>query len=208
MTLTYDAERAKRAVQFLVDSSYFVHHVTKLRTTVVKPRALPFKDEAEILNELLLIGRQNPKALENLIELAMFKRANKGSYQQQYMATKRARDRKVIQLEELLVGRKLKLDERVQLLQKQYDMWNRQREQFVAKLGDISWQERNESLKEFWTAREQELMDLITEAQKTLERTATRRKVVKVEAAPPKTDFGAKLKDAVRGRGKLTLHKK
>ena len=72
--IKFDVARARQAVQYLVDTNYFSHHLRKLRSTVEKPRALPFKGEAEVLNELLLIGRQNLDAMEKLVALAEFKR--------------------------------------------------------------------------------------------------------------------------------------
>jgi hypothetical protein len=122
--VAYDLERARKAVQFLVDSSYFAHHIKKLRSTVHKPRSMPFKDDSEVLNELLTIGRQNLQAMENLIQVAEIKRDDRNAYQRQYMAAKRQRDRKVIELEEVMVGKRLSVDERAKVLLRQYGVWN------------------------------------------------------------------------------------
>lgn len=203
--IEYNEKRAQAAVQFLVDSSYSVHHITKLRSTVTKPRAMPFKDDAECLNELLVIGRQNLKAMENLIELAEFKRGNKASYQREYMAAKRQRDRKVIELEQQLVGRKLTLDQRNALLQKQYVIWHKERDQLLKKFNG-SWVERNALLKDFWATKESEIDQLLAEAKQTLDHVVKRKRVVIVERQP-KTVLGAKLKEALAGRNKLTRRK-
>lgn len=192
--MKYDARRAREAVQFLVNSPYFIHHVAKLRTTVKKPRALPFKDAAEPLNELLVIGRQNPQAMENLIEVAQSKRDDRNDYQRHYMAAKRQRDRKVIQLEELLAGKTLTNDQRNHLLHRQYQVWNKERGQYLTKQGDVSWLERNEKIREFWHRKEAEIDALIEEAQKNPHK---RKRVVVVEKQP-KTDFGRKLQKAVK----------
>lgn len=203
--ITYDSKRAQAAVQYLVDSSYYIHHVTKLRNTVAKRRALPFKGEAEPLNKLLVIGRQNQTALENLIELAEFKRSHKASYQRDYMAAKRQRDRKAIELESLLVGRKLTVDERNTLLLKQYDVWNRELDHLLKELTG-PWRDRNEARRQFWATKEKELDLLIVEAQRTLDHTAKRKRVVVVERQP-KTVLGAKLKDALATRKKLSVRR-
>jgi hypothetical protein len=204
--LTYNAQRATKAVQFLVDSSYFSHHVTKLRSTVKKPRAMPFKGEAEVLNELLVIGRQNLHAMENLIAVAKGKRTPRGEYQAQYMAQKRLRDRKVVQLESILAGRKLNLDERVQVIQKQYDVWNRELERILAEQ-NTGWKDRNEVRRLFWTKKEEELDALIVEAQAQAERTVQRKRQVVIEKKDPKTLLGQRLQEAMTGK-KLTLRKK
>lgn len=192
----YDLKRAKKAVQYLVDTTYFGHHLRKLRSSVAKPRALPFKDEAECLNELLRIGRQNLQAMENLIEVAQFKRDPKHNYQKEFMAAKRQRDVKVIKLEELLQGKKLTLDERRKLLLKQYETWRKEKEQFLASKGDISWAEKNALTKEFWLTREQDIEQLIEEAQKAQEGFRKHKRVV--EVTPPKqTVMRQKMKEAL-----------
>lgn len=195
--IAYDKSRAKQAVQFLVDSSYFHHHVTKLRNTVEKPRALPFKDDAETLNELLLIGRQNLQAMENLIAVAEYKRTNKNDYQRQYMAAKRQRDRKVLLLEELMSGKPVAKEHRKAVLEHQYVVWNKERDALLKRNTDADWTKRNQLLKSFWDSKELELDGLIEEARKSgpVKRSAKRVVVVKQE---PKTAFGKALANAVK----------
>lgn len=197
--MEYDLSRARRAVQYLVDSPYFHHHVKKLSTTVVKPRSMPFKDEAECLNELLAIGRQNEAAMRNLIEVAEAKRSDKNDYQRQYMAAKRKRDRKVIELEELMTGKKLTIDERTALVQRQYAVWAKERTQYLAKHADRSWAELNEQKRIFWERKEHELDALIREARES--GPIKRKYVVNVEREP-KTGFGKALAAAVKPRGR------
>ena len=138
----------------------------KLRSTLPKPRSLPFRGEFEVLNELLIIGRQSMVAFENLIKLAEFKRdgGDKSSYQREYMATKRQRDRKVIALEEALTGKKLDLDGRRKLLLRQYAVWNRERDEMLKSVQDKSWADRNAAIREFWERKEHELDLLQAEA--------------------------------------------
>lgn len=164
--ITYDAVRARKAVQHLVDTSYFLHHLRKLRSTLAKPRSLPFRGEFEVLNELLVIGRQSPEAFENLIKLAEFKRdgGDKSSYQREYMASKRQRDRKVIALEEALTGKKLDLEGRRKLLLRQYAVWNKERDEMLKSVQDRSWADRNAAIREFWERKEHELDLLQAEA--------------------------------------------
>lgn len=163
--ITYDRERTKQAVQHLVDSSYFSHHLKKLRANIHKPRALPFRGKFEVLNELLIVGRQSQEAFENLIKLAEFKRDHdKSSYQREYMAAKRQRDRKVIVLEEAMTGKKLNLEARRALLLKQYAVWNKERDALLKAIADRPWAERNAAIREFWQRKEHEIDLLQTEA--------------------------------------------
>jgi len=193
--IQYDLARAKMAVQFLVDSSYFHHHVKKLRNTVEKPRSMPFKEEAEALNELLVIGRQNIAAMENLITVAEVKRSDKNDYQRQYMAAKRKRDRKVFELEELMSGRPLNQTTRTKALKHQYAVWNKERDQFLASKKDMAWAQKNEALRGFWERKEAELDALIAEAKAS---GPVKRKYRVVVEQQPKTEFGKTLAAAVR----------
>lgn len=192
--IEYDLARARLAVQFLVDSSYFHHHIKKLRTTVEKPRSMPFKGDAEVLNELLIVGRQNPAAMENLIGVAEFKRSSKNDYQRNYMAAKRQRDRKVFELEELMTGKSLTQEARNKVLRRQYEIWNKEKTAYLKELGEVAWAERNEATRKFWERKEHELDALITEAKAS---GPIKRKYRVVVAKEPKTAFGKALVSAV-----------
>ena len=186
----YDLQRARQAVQILVDSPYCQHHIRRLRSTVKRPRALPFADALEPLNELLVLGRQNPAALENLIAVAELKRGDRNDYQRQYMAAKRVRDRKVIALEELMTGKRQDAEMRLELLQRQYAVWNREKAAFLKQFEALSWEERNQHTKEFWARREAEI-DALMEVARSRGGPTKRKRVVQVS---PETAFGEKLK--------------
>lgn len=193
--ISYDLVRARAAVQYLVDSSYFHQHTRKLRSTVGKPRSMPFKADAEVLNELLLIGRQNLQAMENLIEVAEVKRSGRNEYQRQYMAAKRQRDRKVVEFEERVLGKKLAPEARIQVLHRQYKVWNKERDALLAANPGLAWGDRNAKLKEFWDTKERELNALIEEAK--VNGPVKRKRVVRVPAAPT-SDFGRKLAEKLK----------
>src|SRR5579859_4830106 len=129
----YDHQRVRLAVQFLVDSPYFSQHVKKLHTLVKRPRALPFKDDAEPLNELLVMGRQDLQDMEKMIALTEHKRSDRNQYQAQFMAAKRARQRKIIKLEEMLAGRTLTVDARHKVLVRQSTIWEREKGQYLSR---------------------------------------------------------------------------
>jgi hypothetical protein len=188
--ISYDMERARQAVQYLVNSSYTHHHIKKLRSTVTRPRAMPFSGEIEFLNELLVIGRQNLQALENLIALVDSKHDSKGDYQRQYMAAKRKRERKVLLLEELMTGRPVLKEHRGDILHRQHLVWNKERDAQLAQWTDLNWADRNAKLKQFWDRKEAELDALIAEAR---EHGPIKRKRVVHVPKVPKTEFGKKL---------------
>lgn len=189
--LQYDVSRAKYAVQFLVDSPYAKHHVKRLRNVVQQPRALPFSGDAEVLNELLIVGRQSKTAMENLIEVAEFKRKQKPNYMTDFMRQKRARERKLVEIEEVGLGRKLTLDERVQLVQSTRDRWAREKQIHIEQRTEAhtiqfgtppNWATSNQFIKDFWQMKDLELDVLMERAKQfAAEQHHPRRYVVRVE---------------------------
>lgn len=171
--MKYDTERARAAVQYLVDTPYYPHRVKGLRTEVQRPRALPYKGEEEVLNELLVIGRQNLQAMENLIAVAEYKRnRTRGDYQRQYMADSRRRHRLAVQLEERRTGRKMDLDERVNFGQEIQDIWMSERDVYLAKRRDAFFIQFKEEpthedtrnfIAQFWEQKEKELQFMLNE---------------------------------------------
>lgn len=203
--MDYDVDRARKAVQFLVDTSFFSTVVAKLKKFVEKPRAFPYKADKEPLNELLKIGRQDRGALERLIAIAEFKRDDgvnrKQAYQREFMAKKYARDSKAIKLEEMLQGKKLNLEERRQLLVKQYDVWNKEKAEYLQMHGDLSWKERNTCIADFWQIKDNELDQLLEEAGKAqVKHELNKKKRVVVVNPPKETAIKQALKKALDRR--------
>jgi len=170
-----------------VESSYFHHHITKLKNALRRPRSLPFTGESEPLTELLVVGRQNPSALDKLLEIAEYKRDSRNDYQRQYMAAKRTRDRKVIKLESLLRGKDISTDERRKVLLKQYAVWNKEKDEYLAKDPEADWAQRNAMIRLFWETKDAELDELIAEAQSVLDKKLPKpHKKRTVTVMPPK----------------------
>lgn len=164
--LTYDVERAKQAVQYLVGSPYYKHHVRRLRNSLGKAVVQPFHGETEPLNELVVIGRQSAQALENLFKVVEGKRSAQGSYMRQFMATKRQRERKVVQVEEARQRRKLSLDERIEFLRTTYERWAKEKDEHVARCAlqyevqfgrSPAWAHKNEFIRDFWVHKDIQL---------------------------------------------------
>lgn len=190
--LTYSVDRAREALQFLVESTYAKHHIRKILTTVEKPRALPFKGDAETLNELLIIGRQSRAALTSLLELVEFKRDTKADKARSAMQERRLRERKVIELEAFLHDKKrYNLEERRKVLERQYGVWAREKEQHMNRAEqeyrrefghEPNWETRNSFIRDFWIQKDFELDSLLEEARKSAGLVKHKaRRVVKVE---------------------------
>ena len=198
--ITYNLERARSALQYLVDTPYFAQHIVRIESCILKPRSLPFKDAAEPLNELIVIGRQNRKALDNLLEVARSKRGSKGDYQREFMAAKRKRDRKAIHLEELLTGQALNLEARRHLLLRQYVIWNKEREQCLKSKQALDWDARNALLKEFWQTKEDELDKLLLEVTTVQGSFRKKKRAVKPVVVIPETKLATGLANALAKR--------
>jgi len=185
--IRYDLSRAKQAVQLLVDVSHFNDYVKTIKKNVARPRALPYKDDKEVINELLIIGRQDMKALDNLIAIAAFKRSapeeKKNEYQREFMAAKRKRDKAMCLLEETLTGRKLTAEKRRMLLLKQYQRWNAEKEKHLSLCGDISWAEKNAITKDFWYSKDLEIAKAQSEAYAAQVKAASKKKTAPVKVA-------------------------
>ena len=161
--MQYDVNRAKYALQFVVKSPYHSQLWRKVEAAAKKPRAMPFKDDQEPLNELVHIGRQSKAALDNLRVIIDRKRKGKNDYQRQYMEAKRRRDRKFIKLQELILGHAMTTDERRRALVEQYEHWHQGRDELLARLSEVSWDERNARLRDYWADIERDLDEALTE---------------------------------------------
>ena len=167
--ITYDLKRAKLATQYLVNATFSSHHIRKIWTAVGKPRSLPFKNDLEHLNELVLIGRQSVQALKNLLELVEFKRDDAAAYMREFMRAKRARDSKYILLLEYEKGEKFTQTEKRQILIEKYFHWNEEKRRFLERQGNLSYEEKNAALKLFWVEQERGLDEKLTRIREAVE---------------------------------------
>jgi hypothetical protein len=191
--MKYDLERARRAVEYLVATPYFPHRVKGLRNEVTKPRAKPYKDDAEPLNELLVIGRQNLQAMENLIAVAEYKRDNdRGEYQRKYMADMRRRHKLAAQLEERNTGHRMTLDERKDFALEIQAEWMEERDSYVARRQaqyiaqfntEPGFEDKRAFIEQFWEIRERELEAMLSEPSSPEHSLRKRKRVVQVNPA-------------------------
>jgi hypothetical protein len=203
--ISYDQQRAKAAVEYLVNTTYFPHRVRGLRTEVKRPRALPYKGDEEVLNELLVIGRQSEQAMENLIAVAEFKRdQDRNAYQRQYMAAQRRRFRWAVELEERRTGAKLGLDERNRLAHEVQAIWLEERDAYVERRaeqwiaqhgGEVSYDDRRIFIEQFWDQKNQELQAMLSEVPSADHVIRKKRRTVTVST--PTTVMGQALQKAI-----------
>jgi hypothetical protein len=126
------------------------------------------------------------------------------------MAAQRSRYKRIAQLEALLRGKPLTLDERQAAISKQYEVWNKEKDQFLSARSDLhltefgatpDWTARNAYTRSFWEMKDAELDALLAEAEKTLTKVAKRKRLVMV---PPtkQTQMAEKLLKVLDDRRK------
>jgi hypothetical protein len=155
--MEYNVERAKAAMNYLVRSQYYAQTWRKVVAAAQRGRSEPFTGEQETLNELVVIGRQNMQALENLYEVVKSKRHDKNDYQRQFMAAKRRRDGKAVKLQEAVGGARMTYEERREFLLSKYAEWHKARDKMLAQTPELEWDDRNAKIRDFWDAVERDL---------------------------------------------------
>lgn len=205
--MKYDLERARLAVEYLVRSRYFPQHVRGLRSAVKKPRALPYTGDEEVLNELLIIGRQSLQAMENLVAVAKVKRDDdRGEYQRRFMKEQRDRWRKLFKLEERATGRKLTLDERDRLAKEAQQQWLEERDAYIEARNtqfkiqynaEASFEDRLGFIATFWDNKVKELDAMLAEPPSQEHRIKRKKRTVVVSEPTDNTAMKLALKKLI-----------
>lgn len=167
----YDVGRATEAVQFLVNDPYAVNRYKTLRKAITQPRRLPYKDDAEVLNELIVIGRQSPIALEKLIAIVEFKRnLSEKTYMASFMAASRKRVKDALRVQEIMAGVAYNAEERYEAERKVKELWTAEKMSFIEEAerkyveatGEeaLPYDQRIEVNKAFWAKIDAELVDM------------------------------------------------
>ena len=200
--LTYDVERARRAVQYLVTYSYGKSKIRKLRNVVTLPRSMPFKGEEEVLNELLVIGRQCELAMENLIALALHKRPEPNEVSAVTMSQRRRREAIAINYLRVMTGVKFTLDEAKEKASQLQSQWQQEKvvyikqkliEHRIAHDKEMAAVGRNYTLSQaFWGMKDEELARMKDETRRILEQRAANKSRLTVVRAKDETSLEEK----------------
>ncbi|MFZ6731950.1 hypothetical protein ACO0LG_08535 [Undibacterium sp. Ji42W] len=218
LTVNYNVARATAAVQFLVNDSYAASRYKKLRSAVARPFVLPFKEEKEVLNELVLIGRQSPLALEKLIAIAEFKRnVDDKTYMATLMAAQRRRVKDALFVEQTMAGVKYTHEERYEAERRIRTNWSNERAMLLEqetkkheeKFGEpLPYETRREIIKLFWDRIDTLLVRLKKEAVEKSEQVRVAKKYkVEVDKHIPETEVARKLTAALEAAEKTKRNK-
>jgi hypothetical protein len=113
------------------------------------------------LNALLDVGLESRVAFEKLIKLTEAKRRQlpkqrRQDYQRELMAARRARVAKAIDLEELRHG-SMDTEARDKFAKAIQGRWAEARDKFIKGKGELTWDQRNEASREFWSGVDKKL---------------------------------------------------
>lgn len=206
--MTVDRTVLKEAVNFLIASRDYVALVKEIESIRDnwEDRRVYFGGDKECLNAVVQLAITDEDGYDRVRNLINEKRklvpeAKRNDYQREFMRQLRARVAKAIKIECIVEGRKhFTPDEKHERERRLRKVWADRKERFFADHGDLSWKERNHVAKIFWEGIDIELEQMMQDAQEMEgHRPIKKKRVVKVEHAP-KTEFGSKLKTALRGR--------
>lgn len=202
-----DKEKVAQGLTILINSQHYARRVRQVLDLVENWEETPmlFAGALSPLNVLVDVGLASKEALNRLLELAESKRraaptTKRVDYQRSLMREKRERLAKAVQLEELVRGSPLEGDARERYKLATQSRWMKERNEYIAKKGDLSWKERNTAANEFWAKLDVRLEHELEEAKKVLDHPPVKRKrTVTVEHPKPVTAL-SKAMDKARRR--------
>lgn len=206
--MNVDRTVLKEAVNFLIASRDYIALIREIETIRDnwEERRVYFGGDKECLNtmvQLCITDEDGYARVKNLIDekRKLVPEAKRNDYQREFMRMLRQRVSKALRIECILEDRKhFTPDEKFERERKLRKSWADRKEQFLAEHGDLSWKERNELSRVFWESVDIELEQMLMEALEIRShRPVLKKRVVKVDRVP-KTEFGDKLKTAIRGR--------
>lgn len=177
----YDKQALLIAINHLVLSERAETHYNLLESLLGLPVDTPVKltDEAEMLNALLELGREDRDAYGRVMELVDRKRVERGwtpllkpepqgfnrnEYQRDFMYQKRQRERRAVEIENMLRPARDKLigNDRLEFMRRTSARWKESRDKMMtaarqASGGTLSKDQVSAILKAFWERVDREL---------------------------------------------------
>lgn len=177
----YDKQALLTAINHLVLSERAETHYNLLESLLGLPVDTPVKltDEAELLNALLELGREDRDAYGRVMELVDRKRVERGwtpllkpepqgfnrnEYQRDFMYQKRQRERRAVEIENMLRPARDKLigNDRLEFMRRTSARWKESRDKMMtaarqASGGTLTKDQVSAILKAFWERVDREL---------------------------------------------------
>lgn len=179
-------EELVQAVNFLVLDPSAPQHFDALRS-LLKVAALPvqFTGDLSLLNPLVELYRDDRDAFQRVLDLVDNKRSHQGwpplqerqtdfdrnEYQREFMHQKRARERRIAEIENMSRPERDRLigTARLEFMRRQSNVWKKRRDALLeasrkAQGGTLSKEQTNKLLSQFWEQIDAELDEAETEA--------------------------------------------
>ena len=163
--MEYNVHRAAYALNHLLKSQEFLQTWEQIDCAVKCKDRNAFDGDfhLEPLNELVLIGVQNQRALRNLRQMVTYKKRNRDDYQRNLMEIIRRVGRKALLVEEFFAfsAKPFDMQDRREFFVRQQALWGASKACFIAGRDASTWDKRCELVREFWQTVETDLDETI-----------------------------------------------
>jgi len=159
-------ERVVEAVNLLIQAPNYSKLINEV-TSILEGWAthpMTYANHLSPLNALIDVGVSDRSAFERLVKLIEEKRklvpeTKRVDYQREYMAERRARIAKAVELREMTHGAFSATERRKAYEKDVTARWAKAREEFIAAKGGLTWAQRHEAAGEFWAGIDATLND-------------------------------------------------
>ena len=161
-------QRIIQAVNYLITSPKYSRMINEITGIIEQwdTHPMTYGGDLSFLNALIDVGLSDRVAFEKLVKLIETKRKlipeiKRVDYQRDFMAEKRARLDKAVELHELLKGKFPNGTARDAHRKVTQAKWMAERDVYVAAKGKLTWKETNAARNEFWAIIDRNLDEAI-----------------------------------------------
>lgn len=166
------SQRVVEAVNYLIEAPNYaalINEMTKIIETW-ETHPMVYGGKLTCLNALIDVGLQDREAFERVVKLIeekrkLFPKIRRVDYQRDLMRERRARMAKALELHEAIHG-PLRGAARMAQMQAIQERWAKARDAHMATKGDMSFEQRNEAIREFWNHIDRNLDKNLADARK------------------------------------------
>lgn len=199
-----DKSKLVEAANYLIESDTYTATMREIMLIIRDWGTLQcrYSGERECLNALVELGLEDMGKLQRVVDLIDSRRKTGPSmrrtqYQAEYMAQRRARAAKAMQIEALVRGKPLSPDEKRDCDKRVHDAWAKRKQAFLTEQRAASYDDRLAATELFWEQIDRELEEQLQVAMAAPVVHRKAKRVVKVEHEP-KTAFGKQIREALR----------
>jgi hypothetical protein len=163
--MEYNVHRAAYALNHVLDSQEFFQTWEQIDCAVKRKDLAVFDGDFELepLNELVSIGVQSRRALQNLRQMVTYRKRARDDYQRNFLENIRRIERKALLVEEFFAfsTKPFDIQDRREFFARQHALWGASKACFLAARDASSWDKRCKLIREFWQSVVTDLVDTI-----------------------------------------------